>query len=138
MALKRFTLNGIKNLPEISEERLEELRNFPEDFSDSECPPMTKEQLKNFRPDKSMSKPDMEVNNKDYKKDNRSTRELIEEEIVWNAMEVAGEEAKEAVLSERRRIFSCMKSKGVMSDSEILDLLLISEDFRPSFLESIT
>ncbi len=34
----------------ISEERLNEIKNFPETFTDPECPPLTKEQLALFKP----------------------------------------------------------------------------------------
>ena len=34
----------------ISRERLKEINNFPEVFTDPECPPLTDEQLEQLRP----------------------------------------------------------------------------------------
>ena len=49
MAIKTMTLEEIKNLPPLTEERLNEIKNFQNtDFSD--CPTQTKEYLKEFRP----------------------------------------------------------------------------------------
>ena len=49
MAIKTMTLEEIKNLPPLTEERLNEIKNFQNtDFSD--CPKQTKEDLKQFRP----------------------------------------------------------------------------------------
>ena len=45
-----MTLEEVKALPPISEERAREILNFKEDFTDPECPPSTEEQLAEFRP----------------------------------------------------------------------------------------
>ncbi len=39
-----------RHIMKISRERLEEIKNFPETFTDPECPPLTDEQLKQLRP----------------------------------------------------------------------------------------
>ena len=47
--MKTMTLDEVKNLPPLTEERLNEIKNFQNtDFSD--CPKQTKEELKQFRP----------------------------------------------------------------------------------------
>ena len=47
--MKTMTLDEVKNLPPLTEERLNEIKNFQNtDFSD--CPKQTKEDLKQFRP----------------------------------------------------------------------------------------
>ena len=38
---KTITLEELKKMPPISEERLKEIEEFKEDFSDPEIPPMT-------------------------------------------------------------------------------------------------
>ena len=47
--MKTMTLDEVKNLPPLTEERLNEIKNFQNtDFSD--CPKQTKEELKQFHP----------------------------------------------------------------------------------------
>ena len=47
--MKTMTLDEVKNLPPLTEKRLNEIKNFQNtDFSD--CPKQTKEDLKQFRP----------------------------------------------------------------------------------------
>ena len=47
--MKTMTLDEVKNLPPLTEERLNEIKHFQNtDFSD--CPKQTKEELKQFRP----------------------------------------------------------------------------------------
>ncbi len=46
---KTITLEELKKMPPISEERLKEIEEFKEDFSDPEIPPMTEEELKEMR-----------------------------------------------------------------------------------------
>lgn len=49
MAIKTMTLEEIKNLPPLTEERLNEIKNFQNtDFSD--CPKLTDLQLKELKP----------------------------------------------------------------------------------------
>ena len=49
MAIKTMTLEEIKNLPPLTEERLNEIKNFHNtDFSD--CPKLTDSQLKALKP----------------------------------------------------------------------------------------
>lgn len=45
-----MTLDDVKNLQPISDERLKEIEEFDEKFDDSDCPPMTKEELFQFKP----------------------------------------------------------------------------------------
>lgn len=45
---KTISLDELEKL-EISPERLEEIRNFKEDFSDSENPPLTRQELDGLR-----------------------------------------------------------------------------------------
>lgn len=45
-----MTLEEVRNLPPLTKEEADRIRNFPEDFSDPECPPMAEEQLKQFKP----------------------------------------------------------------------------------------
>ena len=47
--MKTMTLDEVKNLPPLTEKRINEIKNFQNtDFSD--CPKQTKEDLKQFRP----------------------------------------------------------------------------------------
>ncbi len=46
---KTITFEELKKMPSISEERLKEIEEFKEDFSDPEIPPMTEEELKEMR-----------------------------------------------------------------------------------------
>lgn len=47
--MKTMTLDDVKNLPPLTEEEIERVKNFKnEDFSD--CPIQTEEQLKQFKP----------------------------------------------------------------------------------------
>ena len=48
--IKRVSLEEAKRISKLSKEEIEEIKNFNEDFSDPECPPLTDEQLANFRP----------------------------------------------------------------------------------------
>ena len=49
MAIKTMTLEEIKNLPPLTDERLNEIKNFQNtDFSD--CPKLTDLQLKELKP----------------------------------------------------------------------------------------
>lgn len=45
-----MTLDELKTQPPISEDRLKEIEEFEETFSDPECPPTPNEELKNFKP----------------------------------------------------------------------------------------
>ena len=45
-----MTFDELKNLPPISQERLREIEEFDEKFDDPDCPPMTEEQLRQFKP----------------------------------------------------------------------------------------
>ena len=46
--MKTMTLDEVKNLPPLTEKRINEIKNFQNtDFSD--CPKQTKEDLKQFR-----------------------------------------------------------------------------------------
>lgn len=47
---KTMSLEEVKKLPPLSDERIEEIENFKEDFTDPECPPLTEEQLARLRP----------------------------------------------------------------------------------------
>ena len=46
---KRISSEDLKRI-NISKEEIEEIKNFNEDFSDPECPPLTDEQLARLRP----------------------------------------------------------------------------------------
>ena len=45
MAIRRVTMEEIRNLPPLTEERIKEIKDFKEDFSDPECPRLTPEQI---------------------------------------------------------------------------------------------
>ena len=45
MAIKTMTLEDVKNLPPLSEERIQEIDAFDEKCDDPECPQLTNEQL---------------------------------------------------------------------------------------------
>lgn len=45
---KTISVEEIKKLSELSEERIKEIKDFKEDFSDPEIPPFTDEELKQF------------------------------------------------------------------------------------------
>jgi len=47
--IKRISSEELKKVY-ISEQEIEAIRNFNEDFSDPECPPSTDEELAQFRP----------------------------------------------------------------------------------------
>lgn len=53
------------------------------------------------------------------------------------AKEMAEEMAEDAVLDEKRRTFTSLKAKGVLSDNDILDVLQIPAENREAFLASI-
>lgn len=50
MAIVTKTLEEIKKIPPMTEEEIDSLNNFEENFDDSDCPPMTKSQMKEFKP----------------------------------------------------------------------------------------
>lgn len=50
MAIKTMTLEDVKKLPPLSEERIQEINAFDEKFEDPECPPLTDEQLAQAKP----------------------------------------------------------------------------------------
>lgn len=62
---------------------------------------------------------------------------IAEEKAEKLAEEKASEMTKEALLDEKRRTFASLKTKGLMSDSDILDVLQIPEEKRDSFLAGI-
>lgn len=46
--IKRISSEELKKI-KISKEEVEAIKNFKEDFSDPECPPLSKEQLSRFK-----------------------------------------------------------------------------------------
>ena len=47
---KTLTLDELKMMPPLSKERTEEIANFKEDFSDDDCPRLSKSELQEFKP----------------------------------------------------------------------------------------
>ena len=46
---KTLTLDELKMMPPLSKERTEEIANFKEDFSDDDCPRLSKSELQEFK-----------------------------------------------------------------------------------------
>lgn len=50
MAIRTMTLEEIKNLPPLTADEKNAIKNFDEKFDDMECPPLTDEQIKKLVP----------------------------------------------------------------------------------------
>lgn len=52
--MKKISLDDVKKMEPLSDERLKEIDDFPEDFSDEEAPSLTDEQLSKFEKARSL------------------------------------------------------------------------------------